>query len=160
MRKAVRALFEVMKSAPEPALPPGLERIIAATAELVAVARTPVHRERDESIDYVPEPEGATRLAQQFCQLAKGSARLELRAEVDTADLALVQRVAFDTLPPRRAAVFRAILSGKPPATTGLQRHALRRAVDDLKELDLLDDNGKLTIEARSYCATAGLLTM
>jgi hypothetical protein len=162
MREAVRMLFGVMESAPEPDLSMELKRAIAATAELIAVGRTAVKRERDESIEYAPEPEGATRLAQQFCQLAKGSARLEARSHVDAADLAIVQRVAFDTLPPQRAAVLRSLLNGQASTTTttGLKRHALNRAVEDLKELDLLDGHGKLTTEARSLAAIAGLLTM
>jgi hypothetical protein len=162
MREAVRTLFGALNAAPDPELSVELKRAIAATAELIAVGRTAVKRERDEKIDYVPEPEGATRLAQQFCQLAKGSACLEARSDVDAADLAIVQRVAFDTLPPNRAAVLRSLLNGVLPteATTGLKRHALSRAVDDLKELDLVDARGKLAPDKRNLAAIAGLLTM
>jgi hypothetical protein len=160
MRAAVKGLFDAMKLAPEPELSVDLERAIAATAELIACGRTPVRRERDENIEYVPEPEGATRLAQQFCQLAKGSARLDSRADVGASDLALVQRVAFDTLPPNRAAVLRATINGQPLDVTGLKRHALRRAVEDLQQVDVLDANRKLTPAMRQVCATAGLLPM
>lgn len=163
MKAAVHLLFGALKTAPEPELSSGLKRAIAATAELIAVGRTAVKRERDErTIDYVPEAEGATRLAQQFCQLAKGSARLEARTEVEAADLAVAQRVAFDTLPPNRAAVLRSLLNGAPAteATTGLKRHALHRAVEDLKELDMLDRDGKLAADKRTLAGIAGLLTM
>jgi hypothetical protein len=103
----------------------------------------------------------STRLAQQFRQLAKGSARLELRPHVDAVhDLAVVYRVAFDTLPPQRAAVLRAVLNGESVERSGLKRHALNRAVDDLKELDLLDERGKLSAYARTLFADAGLLQM
>jgi hypothetical protein len=161
MGNAVRALWSAMEGAPEPHLAPELVRCIAATAELIAIGRTPIRRDRDEEIDYIPEAEGATRLAQQFSQLAKGSARLELRDRVDAmVDLALVHRVAFDTLPPQRAAVLRAVLRGDSAADSGLKRHARDRAVKDLTELDMLDDHGKLTTDTRSLFAAAGLLTM
>lgn len=159
MRAAVRALWSAMETAPEPQLSPEIARCIAATAELIAIGRTPVRRDRDEHIDHVPEAEGATRLAQQLCQLAKGSARLELRLHVDAAiDLAVVYRVAFDTLPPQRAAVLRAVLKGHSTVSSGLKRHARERAVADLKALDLLDDHGRLTTQTRGLFAAAGLL--
>jgi hypothetical protein len=161
MRQAVAALFNAIEDAPEPTIPMHIERCIAALAELIAIGRTPIRRERDEEIEYVPEAEGATRLAKQFCQLAKGSARLELRTEVDSIiDLGVVHRVAFDTLPPNRATVLRSLLEGRSVATCELKRHARQRAIDDLKELDLLDNDGKFTRTARSLLATAGLLKM
>jgi hypothetical protein len=48
MRAAVKMLFGAMNSAPDPELSNDLKRAIAATAELIAVGRTPVKRERDE----------------------------------------------------------------------------------------------------------------
>jgi hypothetical protein len=160
MREAVHALFGAMESAPQPALSPAIQRRIAAIAELIAIGRTPIRRERDESVEYVPEAEGATRLAQQFCQLAKGSARLELRTDgEEQTDLAVVHRIALDTLPPQRAAVLRALIDGRDTASSGLKRHQLWRAVDDLKELDLLNQEGRLSVESRSLCIEAGPLT-
>ena len=48
---------------------------IAALAEFTVRARTHIHRNGySKEIEYVPEPEAATRLAQQLAQLSKGSA--------------------------------------------------------------------------------------
>ena len=76
LRDAVTALFDSLPEQ-EPTLPEEFERRIAALAEFVVVARTHVPRDgRTKEVIYVPEPEASTRLAQQLCQLAKGSALL------------------------------------------------------------------------------------
>jgi hypothetical protein len=150
MRQAVRTLFDAMKHAPEPSIPPPLKLAIAATAELIARGRTAVERERDDRIEYEPEPEGATRLAQQFCQLAKGSARLESREYVDAADLALVHRVAFDTLHPHRTAVLRALVKGDRADAAKLAPTTLRRVLEDLQMVGLTDKGG-FTTEVRGW---------
>ena len=160
MRDAVGGLFAAMKNAREPQLPPDVERAIAATAELIALGRTPVIRERDDEIDYSPEAEGATRLAQQFCQLARGSARLEGRAIVDLNDLAVVHRVAFDTLSPQRAAILRALAKGQRADGVDLPRTTRNRALEDLTLVGLLTPECKLTTEVRELFAVAGLLIM
>jgi hypothetical protein len=63
MVASVHGLFAAMKHAPHPRIPADIECSIAATAELVARGRTHVQRERTDEIEYLPEPEGATRLA-------------------------------------------------------------------------------------------------
>jgi hypothetical protein len=135
MREAVGRLFTVIKDAPNPQIPTDIERAIAATAEIVARGRTAVRRERNDDVEYSPEPESATRLAQQLCQLAKGSARLEGRAVVTDIDLAIVHRVAYDTLPPHRAAILRAILKGQSGDSVDLPRTTRRRALEDLEHV-------------------------
>jgi hypothetical protein len=140
MRTAVHNLFDAMRNAPIPGMPEDIKRAIASVAEVVARGRTPIQRERDDSVDYVPESEGATRLAQQLCQLAKGSARLEGRAMVDATDLAVVHRVAFDTMPPKRAAVLRALMRGESAEASGLALTTRKRALEDLEMVGLIDN--------------------
>ncbi len=166
MRLAVHRLFELVADAPEPEMPRDVRDLIADTAEIVATGRTPVRRERDGSLDYIPQSEGATRIAQQLCQLAKGSARLDGREYVDGADVAIVHRVAFDTIQPARAAVLRALAAGKSANDAELHgkpvpRTTRSRAVDDLVLVGLVDERTKaLTAEASDTFARAGLLTM
>ena len=62
---------------------------------------------------HTPEAESATRLAQQFAQLAKGSAVLDGRSEVDEADYKnCVQRVAFDCIPAVRRTLLDTLIGG------------------------------------------------
>jgi hypothetical protein len=62
------------------------------------MVRTHVARNAQNDMIYLPEPEGATRLAHQLCQLAKGSARIGMRFEANAEDLAVVRRAAFDCI--------------------------------------------------------------
>jgi hypothetical protein len=167
MRDAVNALFDAMRFAPQPQLPTALRNAIAETADIVALARTAVVRDRNtRELESLPQPEGATRIAQQLCQLAKGSARLELRAFVDLDDIAVVHRVAFDTIPPVRAAVLRALASGKTHDCASrdgaaIPRTTRNRATDDLVVLGLIaEDRGEFTPEGLEMFRRAGLLTM
>ena len=54
---------------------------------------------------HTPQPEASPRLAQQLAQLAKGSALLDNREEVNELDLALVERVALDSMPAIRCTI-------------------------------------------------------
>ena len=123
----------------------------------MARGRTHIRRERDDSILYVPQAEGAARLSQQLCQLAKGSARLDGRALVDPYDLRIVHRVAMDTLPPQRAAVLKALAVGKSTDSVCLPRTTRSRAVDDLKHVELLTEKGRLRDDARRLFTQAEL---
>jgi hypothetical protein len=160
MREAVGRLFTLIKDAPIPKIPTDIERAIAATAEIVARGRTAVRRERNDDVEYSPEPESATRLAQQLCQLAKGSARLEGRAVVTDDDLAIVHRVAYDTLPPHRAVILRAILKGQSAEKVDLPRTTRRRAIEDLEHVGLITAAHRLTPEVQGLFRLARLLPM
>ena len=166
MQQAVHMLFAANMTAPVAEIPSAINDAIAETAEIVARGRTPIERERDGELEYVPQPEGATRIAQQLCQLAKGSARLDGREHVNAMDLAIVHRVALDTIPPVRAAILRALASGKTPedaAVSGrrVPRSTIHRALKDLIDLGLVDDGTKrFTVDASEMFSRARLLTM
>ena len=91
-----------------------------ALGEFVVRARTSVSRDSssDRNLHYMPEAEGSTRLPQQLCQLAKGSARLSRRASVNESDMALVRRVGFCEQPLRRTASI--TLTANLPAGVGV----------------------------------------
>lgn len=148
LQGSVQALFVALESAPNPRLPASIERAIAATAEIIAVGRTSVERDERYQLLYDPEPEGATRLAQQFCQLAKGSARLDGRDSVTEFDLGIVHRVAFDTLNPARASALRAMAAGKSVGGIEGGRTTAWRTVQDLEALSIVTgaDNGRRSL--------------
>jgi len=87
LKAVVGALFEAMQPG-DVALSMDLQRQVAALTEIVVKARTHVPRNSHKEMIYLPEPEGATRLAQQLCQLVKGSARIGQRFDVNDEDLA------------------------------------------------------------------------
>lgn len=157
MRSTVHALFKAMQRHPSPEIPPDILLAIAATAEIVARGRTHIKRERDDSILYVPQAEGAARLAQQLCQLAKGSARLDGRDEVEPYDLRIVHRVAMDTLPPQRAALLKALAGGKTTSAVDLPRTTKKRALEDLEHVELLTATSRLREDAQRLFTQAGL---
>ncbi len=138
LREAVTALFDSLPDC-QPVLPEEIQHRIAALAEFTVLSRTHIARDgRSKEIIYVPEPEASTRLAQQLCQLAKGSALLAGRDLVDEEDFLLVRRVAFDSIPATRRRILDALTSGKQPSETGLPFSTRNYAVLDLRSLKLV----------------------
>jgi hypothetical protein len=127
-------------------LPPGDVAIadtwqdrIVKLAEIAVLGRTNVHRNpTTKEIEEEPQPESATRLSQQLCQLSKGSARLERRAEVSQPDFELAKRVAFDCIPPRRKEILAAVAGKRPIPRTSSTTHY---DFGELEALGLLLDN-------------------
>ena len=95
LKKAVTKLFCSGRDV-RPEIPKEIQGKIAALTEIIVRARTHVDRDGTKKVVDVPEPESATRLAQEFAQLAKGSAYLVNRSIVDDRDFAIVRKVAFD----------------------------------------------------------------
>ena len=174
LRNAVNALFESLPEQ-QPVLPEELQRRIAALAEFVVVARTHVPRDgRTKQILYVPEPEASTRLAQQLCQLAKGSALLARRETVTDEDVAIVQRAGMDCIPTTRRKIIEVLMRGKHPSGV-LLGSALKMAWStytyakaDLISLGLVDssfdrEQGEtvqwLTRQAKRLLREAGIRT-
>jgi len=128
---------------------------IACLAEIAVRGRTHIHRNGySRDIEYEPEPEAATRLAQQLAQLAKGSAVIGERATVEAEDYELVKRVAFDCVPTlRRKLLFSAIRGEK---FTGPPYSTISYAREDLTELGLLTCED-LSEQAQELLSQAGV---
>lgn len=143
---AVRELFNGLSDI-VPTIPPELEQTkIPSLGDFIGYARTQVEREsggKKDIID-VPEAESATRISQQLCQLAKGSAVLAGRNLVNEADWKLVVRVALDCLPPSRGKIVRALiytgeaLIAAQALGDALPESTRRYAEDDLEALGVL----------------------
>jgi hypothetical protein len=138
LRAAVHDLFDSLPDL-DPTLPVEFQIRIAALSEIAVRARTHIPRNGyTKDIIYVPEPESNTRLAQQLAQLAKGSALLDGRSEVNEADFALVRRVAFDCMPPTKRAILEAAIFGKDLESVKLPASTRKYATDDLEAVGLL----------------------
>ena len=119
-----------------------IERV-AALAELGVRGRTHLPRDGyNKQIIYNPEPEAATRLAQQLAQLARGSAYLAGREIITEQDLALVFRVALDCIPASRRTILVALIEGQPASSVKLPASTLLYAKEDLEAQDLLAGDG------------------
>ena len=117
-----------------PTIPEVIERKIANLGEFITLARTYIERDGyKREAEGVPITEGNTRLPQELCQIARGAALIAGRSEVNDIDYALVRRVAFDSLPPARVAVIKALLDGKSPHSVGLPKSTIDRAMEDLQ---------------------------
>lgn len=127
---------------------------IAALAEFCVHARTHVAREgRTKDLQYEPEAEAPTRLAQQLIQLARGSARLGRRARVNDADLIMVRRVAGDCVPRLRWRVLSAYITGAP-LVTEIPASTLHYCRADLRLVGLLDRKGLSALALRLLAAS------
>jgi len=86
---------------------------------------------------YVPAPEAPTRLSQQLSQLARGSALIDGRLDVNEDDYRLVKRVAFDCIPTLRRRILEAVPTKR--GTSGIVSPAtLSYCKEDLQALELL----------------------
>jgi hypothetical protein len=96
---ATRALARKVTEAP--AMPPEVRNRLRYIAQVVAVMRGVVNRERyTNAINFKPSPEIGTRLAKQFCALAFGVAVYH-GTPVDDETMRVVIHVAKDTAPIR-----------------------------------------------------------
>ena len=110
----------------------------------------------------MPEAEAATRLAQQLCQLAKGSALLDGRDHVADIDQEVVKRAAFDCVPATRRKILEACIAGVDVAGLGLPPSTRCYAVEDLESQGLLiKRSGRpvLSDDARELMSQAGVVS-
>jgi hypothetical protein len=143
LQTAVRLLFQDLP-ATDIDVSEEASRILGGLAEFVARARTYVKRDTgSRDVLSVPEPEGSPRLAQEFCQLARGSARLGRRSSVTAVDLAIAKRAARDSVQPIRWHIIAALRRGQPLPEMRLDGRPVpgstrKYACEDLRELGLL----------------------
>ncbi len=106
-----------------PTLSQDAEKYIETITELVAICRTPVHRNHKGDIDEIPEPEFPTRLFNTIARLTLVHALIHDRREVAEPDLDFATRIATDNIPTARARLLLA-LSPKYQTTTEIAEAA------------------------------------
>ena len=157
----VRELFAPIteKVHTNPAISSDFELRIANFAELTVRARTHVPRDgRSREVVYMPQAEGSPRLAQQMIQLARGSALLDGRAEVSAGDVALIERVAFDSIRADRRQILCSLKEQSPLSVAALSKKArlsapeTSRRIAELRGLDILqcEDPAEERFESQS----------
>jgi hypothetical protein len=140
LKEAVHVLFNSLQEL-QPTLSGSMTKRIASLAEFAVRGRTHIPRAGyDKEIDYVPEPEAATRLAQQLAQLTKGSALLAGRELANDEDYALTKRVAFDCIPVPRRRILDCLVVGRDVSQAKLPASTRHYAAEDLESVELLEN--------------------
>ncbi len=147
LKQAIHGLLETLWSlnSSSPALVPQIpyetQQRLAALSEFVVRARTHIKRSgSSKDIVYSPEPEAATRLAQQLAQLTRGSALLAGRSETNEDDYRVALRGGLDSIPETKRKVLDSLIAGSSPAPKSTTSYALA----DLAEVGLVAD-GRLS---------------
>jgi hypothetical protein len=148
LNDTVRELFVPIaaKTHTNPTISSEFELRIANLAELTVRARTHVPRDgRSREVIYMPQAEGSPRLAQQMIQLARGSALLDARTEVSAEDVALIERVAFDSIRADRRQILCSLKEQSPLSVAvlskkaGLSAPGTSRRIEELRGLGILE---------------------
>lgn len=119
-RELARAAFGVLASiAPDvegPTVPEEHQEQIAVLAELLAVGRTRVRRDRNKEVTITPEPEGGSRIAKQLVRFCQAVAILHQRVEVTDHEVCIAARLVAGSLP---SIVRSLILCYEPSVSSG-----------------------------------------
>jgi len=138
MEAAARALLGTLVLSHVPTVPHEISDRIYAAAELVALCRTPVGRDSyNRTIFDVGETEGPQRVYQELLSLLIGDAALHGQPSVSEAQLPLLRRLAFDTLPLHRGNIIRQVTPGIParrPELLSLTRERWEATFDQAAE--------------------------
>jgi hypothetical protein len=106
-------------------------------ADLTAKGRTPVLRDgQTRAVISPPEPEGPGRLVKQLRQLALALSIIHGKQEPGEEELAILRKVARDTMPPSRMRVLAALAKGGWMTPTEIEKAAGLPHTTTLRELE------------------------
>jgi hypothetical protein len=122
-----------------------IEQLILISC-FVAQLRTPLQRdERGHDIQDIYSTEYPTRIVQALESVVLASAAIDESPCVRPSDMHLARRLAFDSVPPQRLSVVRALgstgFSKNEESYLMLSRYTRDRAIDDLLALDIIDED-------------------
>ena len=145
------------------------EKTLIALAELVARGRAPVQRDGyTRGVVGLPEPEGPGRLVKQLRQLMVGLCIIHGKHEPGEEELAILRKVARDTMPPLRATILGALGTGAAMTqsdlqmSAGLPRTTAARELEDCQLLRLVVERQgtwQLSEDARRNMEDCGILS-
>jgi hypothetical protein len=139
---------------------------LAGWADVVTLARSPVDRDYQGELEFIPDPEAPTRFAKALAQLYQGFVAIDLRDDVAWATVA---RVALDCMPKLRRRCIVALVQTPGASTssiaerTGHPTRSTRRALEELVAHGLADRDGadeqrhRWTLTSRATAAFATL---
>jgi len=123
-----------------------LRKIIINVAMFVARARTSVQRNTYTKEAEIPSPEVAARLTKQLADLARGVAMARSKTKVTKNEIAVVCKVAYDSLPLKRIKLIKCLLKYYPDWVTATKLandlsfgdRSVRQWLDDLLLLKIV----------------------
>jgi hypothetical protein len=101
LKGAVQEFFAKLKPV-KPECDADMTDRVVHLAEIVAVGRTYIHREKNDDVVYIPQAEMPTRVAKQLLRLGLGLAMIRERETLTDEEFRVMKRVAFDSLPGNR----------------------------------------------------------
>lgn len=118
-------------------------------AEMVSRLRTVVRRELNKgkrTVSGIDETEAPTRISKMLTMIARGSATLDRRAEIDFFDIELAKRVAMDSVPKNRGRIIQVLLDtlnyeaslGQILVQSKLHKSCLQRTISDLIAIEVV----------------------
>jgi hypothetical protein len=125
-------------------------------ARLTAAGRAKVERDgRTHGIRLAPEAEGPGRLIQQFGKLLKGLCAVRGRREPGEEELAVIAKVALDSVPKIRQDVLRILATGAADRrelvnATGLSMTTMQYQLEDLRALRIVEQESGTGPEDRT----------
>ena len=119
---------------------------IDALADLVAISRTKIHRERitRQLDDVVPEAESGSRIGRQLGKLAQGIAALKNQYFVEEDDIQDIFRVGLDSIPEAKRLVLKSTFLNEEPERP-MNPTIKSRTLEDLRELGIMTGYNSLT---------------
>lgn len=120
---------------------------IVNLADFTTKARSSVERDGyRRELDYVPASEMPGRFARQLLSLGRGIALVQGRSSIATGDMARVRRVALDSIPTARRAILQELARAdrtvaRIKSAVRFSDTLVRRTLEDLKALDLIDED-------------------
>ena len=148
IRKASHAVLD--QSTPKPSVDEIASSRIAALAEFVALARSPVNRDGSGVVKGMPVPEIGTRVAKALKKLAMGIGMAHGAERVGENEMRIITRVGVDSVPLLRVNLLRTLwamgnnpLSGTAIASAlSLPTGTATRHLEDLHILEVVDRSG------------------
>jgi hypothetical protein len=152
-----------------PEIPQTLQQKTQTLAYLLARLRTYVARDRNDVVHQAPEVEVPTRIVKQLLRLGQSVALVRRKEVVTHSEFALMQKVALDSMPSARRAVFRCLLEHKGGLIEDVAKSCrisfspAKRHLDDLVLLGLAEESAqdrkafyRLTSEVRQEWLVIG----
>jgi len=159
LRYAAEQLMRSFPKGLDPEIPEEMYQKIAALGEFAVRGRTPIPRKgNSKTIVLIPQPESATRLPQQLCQLAKGSAMIGGRAVATEEDYRIARRAALDCIPAMRRKVLDVLIADGDVSDAHLPASTEQYVTEDLEVLGLLLPAKGLSFRAEELLHAAGVL--
>lgn len=163
-QEARRVIGQIMSNSlnEPPVLQDEMKKRIANMAEVIAVGRTHVYRNNygRREIEYVPEAEANTRISKGLAAIARGVAALNRHEEVGEEDIQDVFRVGLDCLPQNRQRLLLAVLQSKDVESIKMPRTVKERELEELKALEILEENSQELTERFQGLLTTACLKM